>query len=119
MIFVSAEQSKAKATTKIFKKLYEDSHKAYPNWYMMLFIPLLDSHHHSTEFPSKVNFNHEQYISEEAAFSIGGFQDLKSQIQLKMELLKSIPGSAASAGISQPASFFNMWHPMCLVLWRG
>jgi len=77
MIFVSAEQSKAKETPELFKTLY-----AYPNGYMMLFIPLLEGHLHLTEFRTKILFNHNQYIGEEGAFSIGGFQDLKTQVRL-------------------------------------
>jgi len=106
MIFISAEQSKAKETLELFKKLYDGSPKAYPNGYMMLFIPLMDGDIHSTEFRSKILYNHDQYVGEESAFSIGGFQDIKTSILLKAgnkvslrALLKSIP---ASNGMSRP-----------------
>jgi hypothetical protein len=109
MIFVSAEQSKARETADLFKKLNDGSPKAYPNGYMMLFIPLLEGHQPSNEFCAKVLFNHEKYIGEEEAFSIGGFQDLKTQVKLKngstvslCTLIKSIP---LSSGMSRPQLF--------------
>jgi hypothetical protein len=46
-------------------------------------LPLLDGIQAFTEFHSKVLFNHDQYNGDEAAFSIGGFQDLKTNIMLK------------------------------------
>jgi hypothetical protein len=73
MIFVSAEQSKTKETVDLFKALYDGSPKAYPNGYMMLFIPLIDGHQPTQEIWNKILFDHIQFQGEEAAFFIGGF----------------------------------------------
>jgi hypothetical protein len=51
--------------------------KSIPEWYMMLFIPLLEGHQPSNDFRSKILFYHEMCIGDEEAFSIRGFQDLK------------------------------------------
>jgi hypothetical protein len=83
MIFISAEQSRASETSELFKKLYDGSPKAYPNGYMMLFIPLLEGHQPSNEFQAKILFNHDKYIGEEAAFSIGGFPSSKKASQIE------------------------------------
>jgi len=83
MIFVSAEQSKALETIESFKSLYDGGPKAYPNGYMMLFIPLFEGQQPSNEFQMKVLFNHDQYTGEEAAFSIGGLEDLKTQVKFQ------------------------------------
>jgi hypothetical protein len=109
MIFMSTEQSKAQETVTLFKQLYDGRPKTYPNGYMMLFILLLEGHQPTPEFHSKVLFNHLKFLGDEAAFSIGGFQDLKSIIKLKIGnmvllgiLIESIP---ASAGMTQPQLF--------------
>jgi hypothetical protein len=67
---------------------------------MMLFIPILEGQQPSTEFRKIILFNHEQYLGDEAAFSIGGFKDLKNQVTWQngstvslCMLLKSIPSS--------------------------
>jgi len=100
----------------MFKKIYDGSPKSYPSRYMMLFIPLLEGQLHSTEFCEKKLLNHNQYIGEEGAFLIRGFQDLKNHIHLKtgnnvslQTLLKSIP---ASSGMSQPQLFHHV-EPSC------
>jgi hypothetical protein len=49
---------------------------------MKLFIPLLEGNLHPAEYCTKILFNHNQYLGEESAFSIGGFQDLKNFILL-------------------------------------
>jgi hypothetical protein len=109
MTFVSAEQSKSKETVDLFKKLYDGSPKAYPNGYMMLFIPPIDGHQPSSKFRAKILFNHLQFQGEDAAFSIGGFQDLKNMIKpcngntvSLCTLIKRIP---ASNGMSCPQLF--------------
>jgi len=53
IIFVSAEQSKAKETVNIFRQIYDNSPKAYPNRYMMLFITLLEGHQPTPESEQK------------------------------------------------------------------
>jgi hypothetical protein len=112
MIFVSAEQSRAQETIDLFKQIYDGTPKAYPNGYMLLFIPLSEGQQPSPEFRSKVLFNHSQFLGDEAAFSFGGLQDLKTLIKLKngttvqlQTLLKSIP---ASKGMSRPQLFMQV-----------
>ncbi len=112
MIFVSAEQSIAKEMADLFKTIYDGNHKAYPNGYMMLFILLLEGQQPTSEIQSKILFNHDQYLEDEAAFSIGGFQDLKSIIKLRngksvslRTLIKSIP---ASTGMTRPQLFQHL-----------
>jgi hypothetical protein len=83
MIFVSAEQLRAKETIDLLKQIYDGTPKAYPNGYMLLFIPLMEGQQPSPEFRSKVLFNHLQFLGEEATSSIGGLQDLKTMIKLK------------------------------------
>jgi hypothetical protein len=46
-------------------------------------IPMLEGHQPSNEFHSRILFKHEKFIGEEEAFSIGGFQDLKTPVKLK------------------------------------
>jgi hypothetical protein len=80
MMFVSTEQSRQKEVSGILKALYDGTPKPYPNGYMMLFIPHTTGHYPSPEFRQRILFNHDQYIGDEAAFSIGGFQDLHNII---------------------------------------
>jgi hypothetical protein len=112
MIFVSAEQSHVQETIQLFKQIYNGTPKAYPNGYMLLFIPLLEGQQPTSKFRSKVLFNHSQFLGEEAAFSIGGLQDLKTMVKLKngntvplRTLIKSIP---ASEGMSRPQLFMQV-----------
>jgi hypothetical protein len=76
---------------------------------MMLFIPPIDGHQPSSKFRAKILFNHLQFQGEDAAFSIGGFQDLKNMIKpcngntvSLCTLIKRIP---ASNGMSCPQLF--------------
>jgi len=109
MIFISAEQSKTKETVDLFKHLYDGSPKSYLNGCMMLFIPLIDGQQPTPEFRAKILFNHLQFLGEEAAFSTGGFQDLKNIIKPRngnsvslCTLIKSVP---ASTGMTRPQLF--------------
>jgi hypothetical protein len=81
----------------------------YPNASMMLFIPLNKGTHYSTDYRSKILYNHEKFIGDEAAMCLGGLRNLNTEITMKTghklstrQLLKSIP---ASTGMSLPQLF--------------
>jgi hypothetical protein len=83
MLFVSSEKSKQEEVTNLFKNSYDGTKKSYPNGSMMLFIPIANLNRSNSEFCSKIIFNHEKFIGDEALFSIGGFQNLNNLIRLK------------------------------------
>jgi hypothetical protein len=110
MLFISAKKSKVPQLTLFFKSLYDGKPKSYPNGTMMVFIPLNDGTLSSAEYHSKILYNHEQFLGDQMALSIGGLQNLNNMIQLKSlnhqislrSLLKSLP---ATKGMSLPVLF--------------
>jgi len=109
MLFASAEKSKQDLISTLLKRIYDGTPKIYPNGYMMLFVPIQEIMNSTPEFRTKIAFNHEKFIGEEALFSIGGLNDLNTLIKLKngtqvsvRTLLQSIP---ASEGMSRPQLF--------------
>lgn len=109
MLFVSGERSHQETLINIFKTMYDGAPKEYPNGAMMVFLPLTDGSQYSPEYRTKIVFNHEKFIGDEAAICIGGLHDLRNMIKLKSghevtirTLLKSIP---ASQGMHRPQLF--------------
>jgi hypothetical protein len=114
MLFVLAEKSQQDKVVEFFKQVYNGSPKAYPNGSMMIFIPLRDGTSMSTEYRSKILFNHDNFNGTQKAMCIGGLQDLNNKITLSTgntitlrELLKSFP---ASPGMSRPFLFQQVEH---------
>jgi hypothetical protein len=111
ILFVSDEKSKQQEVSRLMKTIYGGIQKSYPNGYMMLFIPMKNITNSTPTFCTKIVFNNEKYIGNEALFSIGGLYDLNTLITLKngkkitiCALLQSIP---ASKGMSNPNYFMS------------
>jgi hypothetical protein len=110
MLFVSAEKSKVSQLTALFKSIYDGKPKAYPNGSMMVFIPFSEGTHSSADYRAKILFNHENYMGDQMAISIGGLNNLNNLIQLKSmtqkislrALMKSL---LASPGMVSPVLF--------------
>jgi len=106
---VSSEKSKQEEVSNLLKSIYDGTQKSYPNGSMMVFVPIADLYGSSSDFRTKLQFNHDKYIGDETLFCIGGFQNLNNLVTLKngksisiRMLLKSIP---ASEGMSRPQLF--------------
>jgi hypothetical protein len=109
LLFVSSEKSKQEEVSNLLRSIYDGTQKSYPNGSMMGFVPITDLYGSSSDFRTKLQFNHEKYIGDETLFFIGGFQNLNNLVTLKngnsisiRMLLKSI---LASEGISRPQLF--------------
>jgi hypothetical protein len=109
MLFVSAENFKQDEVSFIFKQIYDGIKKSYPNRYMLLYMPFQDMTNSTPEFRTKIAFNHEQYLWDEALLSIGGLNNLNTSIALRngksitiRTLLQSIP---ATEGMTRPQLF--------------
>ncbi len=109
MLFVSAEKSKMDEVSTLLKTIYKGAPKSYPNGSMMLLIPIHEIQPSSTNLRTKTFFNHEKDIGNATLFSIGGFNDLTTEIKPKngkvvtlCHLLKSI---SASNGMTCPQLF--------------
>jgi hypothetical protein len=108
MLFVSAEKSRKEEVVSLFKTIYDDTSKSYPNGAMMLFIPTIDIATSSNDFQAKILFNHEKYIGD----VIGGFNNLNTSITLQngkcvtiQYLLKSLLPL-----VSLDPKYFNRWN---------
>jgi len=84
----------------LLKSIYDGTQKSYSNGSMMVFVPIADLYGSSSDFRTKLQFNHDKYIGDETLFCIGGFQNLNNLVTLKngnsisiRMLLKSIPAS--------------------------
>jgi hypothetical protein len=83
MLFVLAEKSKVPQLTTLFKSMYDGKPKAYPNVSMRVFIPFSEGTHLSADYQAKIFFNHEHFLGEQMAISIGGLNNLNNMIQMK------------------------------------
>ncbi len=70
MLFVLGERSHQEVITNIFKTLYNGAPKEYPNGAMMVFLPLTDGSLYSLEYRTKIIFNHEKFIGDEATICV-------------------------------------------------
>ncbi len=64
--------------------------KSYPNGSMMVFIPFSKGTHSSAEYWAKILFNHENFMGDQMAISIGGLNNLNNLIKPK-SLNQKIP----------------------------
>jgi hypothetical protein len=106
MLFILTK-SKVPQHTTFFKTLYDGKPKSYPNGSMMVFIPFSKGTHSSAEYWAKILFNHENFMGDQMAISIGGLNNLNNLIKPKSlnqkitlrAFLKSLPASKGMSSL--------------------